>query len=133
MKTWKQGEKTLTTWLNEVAKDSPFVATRESTGQRGEAVEDISFGPLSIEMKSRQGKYPKYIEDWVAQATRNAPPDTFPIVVWHPDRTKYGDELAIMPLNKLIELIIKLNNNNTDYTGYISIKELLKFIEREGL
>lgn len=93
MKNWKEGEKRLTAWLNE---QTLWKAVRKSRAMRGDAVEDIEWGPFSVEYKSRK-TIPQYIKEWVAQAEKNAE-SRMPIVVWHEDRMRMGKQFVIIPL-----------------------------------
>ena len=99
MKTWKEGEKRLTAWLN---KQTLWKAIRKSRAMRGDAVEDIEWGPFSVEFKSRK-KMPQYIKDWMAQAEKNAE-SRMPIVVWHEDRMRMGKQFVVMPLELFVFL-----------------------------
>ena len=109
MKTWKEGEKRLTAWLNE---QTLWKAIRKSRAMRGDAVEDIEWGPFSIEYKSRK-TIPQYIKDWVAQAEKNAE-SRMPIVIWHEDRMRMGKQFVVVTL----ELF-------TFLAGYVYDKEVL--------
>lgn len=94
MKTWKEGEKRLTTWLN---NQTLWKAIRKSRAMRGDAVEDIEWGPFSVEYKSRK-TIPQYMKEWIAQAEKNSGL-RMPIVVWHEDRMRLGKQFVVMSLD----------------------------------
>jgi hypothetical protein len=87
---WKAIEKRIANWLSQ----GPIKATRQSKIFMGEAVEDISWGPMSVEVKSR-GVVPKYIDQWLEQATTNAG-GKIPVVLWHRDGMHEGKQFAIL-------------------------------------
>lgn len=90
-KTWKEVEKRLTLWYNEM--HAP--ATRMSTGMRGEAVEDINWANrFSIEVKTRKSM-PGYILKWMKQAVKNCG-NKYPIIHWHRDGVHAENDLVIM-------------------------------------
>ena len=93
MKNWKEGEKRLTAWLSE---QTLWKAVRKSRAMRGDAVEDIEWGPFSVEYKSRK-TIPQYMKEWMAQVEKNSE-GRMPIVVWHEDRMRMGKQFVVMPL-----------------------------------
>jgi hypothetical protein len=87
---WKAIEKRIANWLSQ----GPIKATRQSKIFMGEAVEDISWGPISVEVKSR-GVVPKYIDQWLDQATTNSD-GKIPAVFWHRDTMREGKQFVIL-------------------------------------
>jgi len=104
VKSWKEKEKQLTEWLNKVVDF--WKAFRRSRALRGEAVEDVMWGPISVELKTRKNWPPKYVLDWLEQARTNAEKRT-PIVVVHGDYMRMGDQLVIMTLQGLVDVVNK--------------------------
>lgn len=102
VKSWKEKEKQLTEWLKTVV--SFWTTYRRSRALRGEAVEDIMWGPTSVELKTRKNWPPKYVCAWLEQARTNAEKRT-PIVVVHGDYMRMGDQLVIMTLQDLVNII----------------------------
>jgi len=107
MKNWKGKEIQLTQWLS---SNGVFKATRRSRAQMGESVEDISWGPFSVELKTRK-TVPKYLLEWMAQAERNAG-TAVPVVVIHQDHASMGDQLVMLRLSALLRLIKQLMEPN---------------------
>jgi len=70
-KTWKAAER-------RVARR--FGSQR--SGPRGQGVPDVITGKYSIEVKTRK-RLPDWLREALDQATRNAVPDTLPIVILH--------------------------------------------------
>lgn len=99
MKAWKRYEQRLTAWLSR----GKVVAIRESRWLRGEAVEDVSWGPLSIEAKTRK-TIPKYVKEWLAQAKSNCQ-SRMPVVIWHENHMRMGDEVVLLRLSDLYTII----------------------------
>jgi len=107
VKGWKRKEIELTDYLND-AKMWP--ALRRSRGLRGEAVEDIEWGPLSIELKTRKGWPPGYMEDFMRQAHTNCG-DRTATVVMHGDYMKMGDQHVVMRLEDFVGLLKEVRGN----------------------
>lgn len=101
MKNWKEKEKQLVEWLN---TQKLWVAERMSRGLRGEAVEDVRWGPFSVELKTRKSAPPQYVLDWLAQAEANSN-GRIPIVLVHRDRMVWGEQVVMMELCDLIALL----------------------------
>ncbi len=107
MINWKQKEQEFVAWLNEIKVS--WEAIRRSRGQRGEAVEDIEFGPLSVELKTGRKLLPKYLLEWLEQATTNCE-GRIPTVIAHSDRMRKGDQAVILRYRdfvRLLELLAK--------------------------
>ena len=102
MLNWKKKEQELVEWLNEI--EISWEAIRRSRGLRGEAVEDISFGPLSVELKTGKKLIPKYMLDWLKQAETNCE-GRIPVVVAHSDRMRKGDQIVMMTYENWIRLL----------------------------
>jgi hypothetical protein len=102
VKTWKNKEVQLTEWLN----GNPWPATRKSRALRGEAVEDIEWGPVSVELKTRANFPPQYLLDWLTQAERNAE-GKVPALIIHKDATRLGNQLIILRLSDFCALVRK--------------------------
>jgi hypothetical protein len=102
MKSWSQKEKALVDWLNEVGV--AWEAVRRSRALRGEAVEDIEFGPLSVELKTGRKLLPKYILSWLDQAETNCE-DRIPVVVAHNDRMRKGEQVVILRFQDFVRLL----------------------------
>ena len=100
MKSWKEGEKRLTEWLNE---QGLWKAIRKSRAMRGEGVEDIEWGPFSVEQKSRK-TIPQYVKDWIVQAKKNSE-DRISFVVWHEDHMRQGKQFIVMLLSDFIQVL----------------------------
>ena len=109
MKSWKQKEIALVEWLN--AKKL-WVAKRMSRGRRGEAVEDVQWGPFSVELKTRKF-VPKYLLDWLAQAKANSKGRT-PLVLLHKDRMLWGEQIVLLTLNDFIDMACYLRQTKGD-------------------
>ncbi len=105
MKTWKTKEKTLTEWLS---LQELWPAERKSRALRGEAVEDIAWGPISIELKTRKSP-PQYLTDWLEQAKLNAE-GKVPLVVVHGDRMRMGEQICMLTLTDLLSLLKGVKN-----------------------
>ena len=90
-KTWKSIESRLANWLN-----GKVPAVRKSKMYLGTNVEDISYGPFSIEVKSRS-IFPKYIYEWFEQAKTNCE-GRIPIIIWHEMGMKTGEEIVLIKL-----------------------------------
>lgn len=101
VKSWKEKEKQLTEWLTGCGY---WQAVRQSRAWRGEAVEDIQWGPLSIELKTRRSFPPRYVTEWLEQAATNCCGRT-PIVIVHGDYVRMGEQLVMMTLRDLVQLI----------------------------
>jgi len=71
---------------------------------RGEAVEDIEWGPLSLEHKTRKRPIPDYLQGWMAQAEKNSD-IRIPAVIWHQDGMHLGKEFVIITLTDFINLV----------------------------
>jgi len=54
----------------------------QRSGPRGQGVPDVITGKYSIEVKTRK-RLPDWLREALDQATRNAVPDTLPIVILH--------------------------------------------------
>lgn len=54
----------------------------QRSGPRGQGVPDVITGKYSIEVKTRK-RLPVWLREALDQATRNAVPDTLPIVILH--------------------------------------------------
>ena len=111
MKAWKKKEQDLTNWLNEL--ETPWEAVRRSRGLRGEAVEDIEFGPLSVELKTGKRLTPKYMLDWLEQAATNCE-GRIPVVVAHSDRMRKGDQIVMMTYKDFVRLLELLGREVKD-------------------
>ena len=103
---WKEIEKRIAEWLNSVA----VPATRKSKMYMGEAVEDIEFDGFSLEVKSR-GVLPKYIDQWVEQATANSD-GKIPAVIWHKDGTHIGKQFIILKLSDFKKIVESWKGDN---------------------
>jgi hypothetical protein len=99
---WKAIEKRIAAWLS----TGPIQATRQSKIFMGDAVEDIEWGPTSIEVKSR-GVVPKYIDQWLQQATVNSN-GRIPVVLWHRDGMHEGKQFAILKATDFKQIIEEL-------------------------
>ena len=106
MKTWKKKEIQLTEWLTEYG---PWVAVRKSRAERGEAVEDIEWGPLSVELKTRKSCPPQYLLDWLEQAKTNCA-DKLPIVVIHRNGMRKGNQLVCLTLADFVRLLKEVHD-----------------------
>ena len=101
MKTWKEKEKQLTAWLQDAGI---WPAERMSRALRGEMVEDIAWGPVSVELKTRKESPPQYMLNWLKQATMNSQ-RKIPLVVVHRDRMKMGQQMCVLTVDDLIILL----------------------------
>lgn len=99
VKGWKEAEKRLTIYLSHLG----VPAVRRSRAMQGEAVEDIEWGPFSVEYKTR-AKFPGYVTDWIKQAVANCV-DRIPIVIWHRNNKRYKDDLVLIRLGDFVALI----------------------------
>ena len=90
MKSWKYAEKRIAEWYSDLGPD----ASRKSTAQRGQAVEDIEWGKFSIEVKTRR-TVPGYLHEWMEQAAANAVTKT-PVVHWHQDHQHTENDFVVM-------------------------------------
>jgi predicted HTH domain antitoxin len=88
--SWKAIEKRITEWLNSEA----IPAIRKSKMFLGENVEDIEYNGFSIEVKSR-GVVPKYIDEWLRQATHNCG-NRVPVIFWHRDGMHSGEQFVVL-------------------------------------
>jgi len=102
MRTWKEGEKRYTEYLSL----RPWAAIRKSKGLRGEGVEDIEWGPLSVELKTRN-KCPQYLFDWLIQAEKNRD-NRIPMVILHQDGDRLNKGIILMRIDWFIHLLIEL-------------------------
>lgn len=107
VKGWKRKEIELTEYLNDA---NIWTATRRSRGLRGEAVEDIEWGPLSIELKTRKGWPPGYLSDFMEQAHANCG-ERRATVVLHGDYMKMGEQHVIMKLDEFVGLLKKVRED----------------------
>jgi hypothetical protein len=98
---WKNKEVQLTAWLDNLHM---WPAVRMSRALRGERVEDIAWGPLSVELKTRANTPPGYMLDWLKQADTNAD-DKVPVVIIHKDGMLMGKQLVILTLNDFVLLL----------------------------
>ena len=101
MKNWKNKEIVLVEWLN---TKGLWLAERMSRGLRGEAVEDVQWGPFSIELKTRKSIPPQYLLDWLAQAKANSE-GRIPIVLMHKDRMQWGEQVVMIPLTDFVGML----------------------------
>jgi len=85
---------------------------------RGEAVEDIEWGPLSIEHKTRKRPIPDYLHDWMAQAETNSG-TRIPVVVWHQDGMHLGKEFVIMTLRDFVNVLLYLDILSKEGAAYV--------------
>ena len=104
MKIWKRAEKHYTEYLSL----NLWPAVRKSTGLRGEAVEDISWGPVSVEVKCRKS-VPQYLWDWLIQAEKNRN-GKIPMVLLHKDGERMNKGVAILSLEWLILLLNEIHS-----------------------
>ena len=100
MKSWKSKEK----WLTEYLSQGLLPAERKSRYFMGESVEDVSWGPFSIEMKTRKTVPPQYALDWMSQAKDNAK-GKIPVVVMHRDREQHGQQIVMLRLRDFWALV----------------------------
>lgn len=104
MRSWKSKEKQFREWFEALGL---WPATRESTGKRGEDVEDIAWGPFSVEVKTRK-TLPRWLFDWVTQSVHNCD-GKLPIVVAHEDYLPMGSQLVVMRLDMFVELVSRVH------------------------
>ncbi len=105
MRSWKAKEKQFVEWLNEEAL--PWVAERMSRAFRGEGIEDIKYGPFSLELKTGSNVVPGHMEDWLSQALENCG-GRIPIVIVHRDRMKRGDQVVMLRYRDWIRLLYEM-------------------------
>ncbi|MBC7223442.1 MAG: hypothetical protein H5T59_04070 [Anaerolineae bacterium] len=84
--TWKAVERALARRLGGVR-----------TGCTGEAAPDVTTGWCSVECKTRK-RLPAWLKEAVAQAVRNAAPDTLPLVVLHQTGQRHDSDLVVLRL-----------------------------------
>ncbi len=106
VKSWKRKEVELTDYLNAAKL---WKAVRRSRGLVGEAVEDIEWGPLSIELKTRRGWPPGYMRDFFSQAERNSGTRAATLVL-HGDRMRLGQQHVVMTLDEFVALLQKVRS-----------------------
>jgi hypothetical protein len=99
-KNWKDVEKGITDWLNE---QGIWEAERRSTQGLGTEIEDISWGPISVEVKTRQS-FPAYLHLFVKQSEKNSD-GKIPIVVMHQNMKRRHDDYVVMRMETLIRLL----------------------------
>lgn len=109
MKYWKRAEKVFTDWLS---SQGLWKAVRKSRALRGEGVEDIEWGPFSIELKTRK-TVPQYLLQWMKQAATNSQ-SRLPIVVWHQDYMRAGSQLVVLTLESFVHLLHQLTRGGDD-------------------
>ena len=90
-KGWKNVEKKVTAWLSE----GETQATRMSRPFMGSAVEDVSWGKFSVEVKSTSTLWPAYLVGWVKQAVTNCQ-GKIPLVFWHKDGHHISQDYVVM-------------------------------------
>lgn len=90
-KTWKAAER-------RVARR--FGSQR--TGPAGRNLPDIITGDLSIEVKTRKA-LPAWLHEALAQAERNAQPETLPVVVLHQVGDRYDDDVVVMSMKSFTQ------------------------------
>ena len=103
MKTWKAKEKQLTEWLTEWG---PWQAVRKSRALRGERVEDVAWGPFSVELKTRKSTPSLEMLGWLEQAEANCD-GKVPIVIAHRDSMRKGEQVVMMTIATFTDLIEK--------------------------
>lgn len=94
-KTWKAAER--------------HIARRFGTqrsGPSGRNIPDVVTGALSIEVKTRRS-LPAWLHDALAQAERNARPDTLAVVVLHQIGSRYDDDIVVMSMESFAQLTMK--------------------------
>ena len=109
MKTWKRGESRFTEWLS---KQGLWVAIRKSRALRGERVEDIEWGPFSVELKTRK-TIPQYLLGWMRQAQVNCQGRT-PLVLLHQDRMRVGSQLVVLTLDNFVRMLKKMQKEDNE-------------------
>ncbi len=70
----------------------------QRSGPRGEGVPDVVTDKYSIEVKTRK-RLPGWLHDALDQATRNALPDTLPIVILHEIGQRCERDWVLMEMN----------------------------------
>lgn len=107
VKSWKRKEIELTEYLGQAGL---WPCIRRSRGLVGEAVEDIEWGPLSIELKTRRGWPPGYMKDFFTQAERNSGKRTATLIL-HGDRMRLGQQHVVMTLEEFVALLQKVRSD----------------------
>ena len=105
MKNWKTKEDYFTTWLSE---QGLWRAVKKSRALRGERVEDIEWGPFSVEVKTRS-KIPQYVRGWMKQAQTNSQ-SRLPILIWHQDHMSGGSQLVVLTLDNFVHMLAQLTS-----------------------
>jgi hypothetical protein len=108
MKNFKKFEIKLTDYFLERG----LPAKRMSKAFHGTAIEDIRIGDseegwISVEAKTGKEAIPGYLKKFYTQAVTNCE-GRIPIVVWHEDYTRIGDEFCILSLEDLTDLLVKV-------------------------
>jgi hypothetical protein len=130
MKTWKNHEQGVTEHLAKAVENKPdnkkecawrdrrkWIPKRVSNLGVGTEIEDIVFGAMSIEDKTR-ANLPAYLHQFVKQAEKNSR-GRIPIVIMHPNRSNLNDDYVIMRVETLIRLLEELVWEEEDETAEV--------------
>jgi len=90
-KTWKQTERAIAARLG-----------GERVGNRGTGTPDVTTSWASVECKTRK-VLPGWLQDAMAQAVRNARPETLPLVVLHEVGQRHDDDLVVVRLADFVQ------------------------------